>query len=204
MQTQSLPSISRERMAHLALFVFSVAFLLMWNTIDVHVTAIRLVPAFALFGAGLGLTLPRLFRSAPFLFGAVVSLVIVGAMFIGSMTVQLTNGVEKSKIIPEAYKAQFLQVLSAQTWDIILGAEAQGGKTWPESLSIEMTSIGHEARVSAVKNSIAIGSVLSALAFLASLVLLPEKKKQIAEESLFSELYTELIAIDLELTTALT
>jgi hypothetical protein len=49
---------------------------------------------------------------------------------------------------------------------------------------------------------VAVGSLISALWLLVSLAVLPEKKKQEAEPGLLSELYTELIAIDLELTTA--
>ncbi|MFA5946815.1 MAG: hypothetical protein WC813_02210 [Patescibacteria group bacterium] len=200
MDAQSLPTISRERMVHVALFLLSATFLVAWNVLDVHMTAIDLVPVFALSGAFLGLSLPRIYRSWLVLLGLTLILAIVSAFFVSALSLQLSVGVQKSQVIPEMYKGHFSRRLAAQTWDIALGAKGHMGIALPESVSIEISNITHKATISAAQDATAMGTLLSALCFLVALVAIPEKKKASEEESLISDLVTELVAIDRELT----
>ncbi len=213
--------VSPKRLVNLGLFTNVISYVVMWNTLTVQTTAAELAPGLALFGVGMGLVMSQInnltLSAVPIhqvgeasginatlrQVGSTLGSAIIGAILIGTLGTQMTVGVEESKVIPEGYKEQLAQVLSTQTSNIEFGGGAQVGKNLPESISIEITNIGHAATVASAKNTFAVGGLFALLGFLSSLVFLPSGKKQREtdpnEIELTTELIGELIETDLTL-----
>jgi len=187
-------------LVNFGLFLNVMAYVVLWNTLSVHSTASDLAPGLVLFGMGMGFVMSQInnitLSAVPIhqageasginatlrQVGSTLGSAIIGAILIGTLGSQMTAGVEKSKIIPESYKPKLEQILSTQTSNIEFGGGAQVGAGLPESISIEIIDIGHQATVDSARSTFEVGGLFALLGFIASLIFLPGKKKTVEEK----------------------
>ncbi len=218
MQAETLPlnSLSPRRLVHLGLFLVVIALVMLWNVAELQLGLASVIFSLVMLISGVALVdinLPRFsfFKRGAVLAGVLLCAVIMGAVFLTSAATALTLRVEQSQVIPGEYKAQALQILFDQTWDIALGAEPKTKIRLPESVSVDMKNVTVVALTGAAQGALTVGSIIATICLVLALTIYPEKKLETFEDSVLAEvrqitveqvakIQDELLAIDQELT----
>jgi EmrB/QacA subfamily drug resistance transporter len=214
--------IAPKTIVNVGMILNVLSYWVMYQTLGVHTTGLDMAPGLALFGVGMGMIMSQInnitLSAVPLhqageasgisatlrQVGSTLGSAVIGAILIGSLSTNLVEGVKKSEVVPEAYKAQLEEVLATQTSNVEFGGGAQTGSQLPESIKTEIITIGHAATVEAAKNTFAVGGLFAILGLLASVMFLPSGKKKMKEaaDSLLStavttEQVSELIKRDI-------
>jgi MFS family permease len=191
----------------LGLILNAIAYIVLYFMMNVDATSVTLIPGLALYGIGMGLVMsqinnitlsavePRQAGEASGVnntlrqVGSTLGSAIMGAILIGAMSTQLAAGIKNSDKVPENMKESLATAIASQTSNVEFGGGAQIEGKLPDALKTEIISIGHEATVSSVKETLLYGSLFAFLGFLASFFLptrnvrREEKNKQVAAAS---------------------
>ncbi len=216
--------ISGKLLINIGLLINVVAYLVLRYTLSIDTTATALIPGLALFGIGMGLVMSQInnltLSAVPIeqageasgvnntlrQVGSTLGSAIIGTILIGTLGARLLQGVMESRVIPTAMKPGISQAMLTQTSNVEFGGGAQIQGQVPRVVTEELTRIGHEATVTANKESLFYGALFAILGFFVSM-LLPSSKQTptqvtssseaTASTNLDTALVSELIQLDL-------
>lgn len=183
------------------LFLTTISYVLIRLTLNVDSTWATFVVPFIVMGAGMGMMMSSInnltlsavsteqageasgvnntFRQL----GSTLGTAIIGAILITTISNNLTNGINKSTIIPAKAKPAIVENVSKQTSNVEFGGGAKVSGTMPKSTTDEIVRISHVAITDANKDSITFAAIFTALGLLASFFL-PSGKNIETEQDL--------------------
>lgn len=181
--------VSPKLLINLGLFVNILAMLVLRFSLSVKADSWNLAPGMILFGLGMGLVMSQInnltlsavsvqesgeasgvnntLRQVGASFGAAI----IGAVLLGALSQNITQGINKSTIIPASSKPQIVQAVAAQTSNVEFGGGARLATQVPARVSQEIISISHQATVDANKVALTYGAAFALLGFLLSFAL---------------------------------
>lgn len=193
--------ISYKLLIQVGLLINIFAMIVLHQSIGVDSTATNLAPGLILFGLGMGLVMSQInnitlsavsveeageasgvnntLRQVGSSFGSAL----IGAVLIGTLSANLTNGINDSKVLPRELKSQISTNISKQNSNIEFGNGAEVGKNVPKVIKDEIANISHNAVVDSDKQSLILSIGFALLGFLASF-LIPNMKNVEKNESL--------------------
>ncbi len=186
--------VSPKALISFGLFINFIAYIVLHETLTIDSVANDLIPGLALFGMGMGFVMSQInnitLSSVPHeqageasginntlrQVGATLGSAIMGAILIGSLGSNMSNGVTSSPVIPEIMKPQIAQAISSQASNVEFGGGAHLGANLPAGVSDEIIRISHQSTTDASKETLVFGAAFAFFGFLVALALLPGKK----------------------------
>lgn len=210
--------VSPKALISFGLFINFIAYVLLHETLTIDSVANDLIPGLALFGMGMGFVMSQInnitLSSVPHeqageasginntlrQVGATLGSAIMGAILIGSLGSNMSNGVTSSSVIPDPFKPQIAQAISSQASNVEFGGGAHLDADLPPGISDEIVRISHQSTTDASKETLVFGAAFALLGFFVALALLPGKKAIAAsmkrEDEKVSELPLSTTAVD--------
>ncbi len=159
----------------------------MHRSLNVDATAWHLTPGFLLYGIGMGLIMPHIsnltlsavsveaageasgVNNTMRQLGATLGSAIVGAVLLSSLALNLSNGIQDSRVIPQQMKQQLSQVITHQTSNVEFGGGAQVSTGIPANISQEIKRIGQQATTDGNKTALIYSLLFVMLGLVASI-----------------------------------
>lgn len=165
-------------------------------SLSVSATTATLIPGLILYGAGMGMVMAQIsnltlssvsVREAGEASGVSNTLrqigsslgsAVIGAVLLSALTANMTTGIQKSTVIPEQAKSQYVELVSKQSSNVEFGGGAQLSNTISSPILKEIVSIGNQATVDSAKNSMLYAGFFILLAFIVASAFLPNKSQK--------------------------
>lgn len=182
-----------KRIVQVGLAINALATLVIWQSISVTATPATLAPGLILFGIGMGLVMAQvsnLTLSAVSVdeageasgvnntmrqIGSSFGSAIIGAVLFMTLATGLSNGVNKSTVIPEQVKPKLSQALSSRASSVEFGgvskAQDKDAPKLSETVQNELTAIAHQASADGSKKAIIMTGLFVLMAFIAAVKL---------------------------------
>ncbi len=177
---------SPKLLVQLGLVATTVAYIVLYNTLQVSSVAWDFAPAFVLMGLGMGLTMASIsnmalsavsveqsgeasgvnntFRQV----GATLGTAIIGAVMLTAISTNLSAGIANSKVIPQKLKATADEMVSKQTSAVEFGGGAKLPGFIPKNISEEITVISKKAITDANKEALSYAIIFAFVGLLSS------------------------------------
>jgi EmrB/QacA subfamily drug resistance transporter len=192
---------SPKLIIQLGLLANTLAYVLLYTTLQVSSVAADFIPAFAIMGIGMGLTMATIsnltlsavspeqsgeasgVNNTMRQVGATLGTAIIGAIMLTAISANISTGIKESKVIPEPLKVTADEMVSKQSSAVEFGGGAKLPGFIPKQITDEITVISHKAITDANKEALSY-AVLFALVGLLSSFWLPKGTHIETEKSL--------------------
>jgi EmrB/QacA subfamily drug resistance transporter len=166
------------------------------QSLSVSATTTTLIPGLILYGAGMGMVMAQIsnltlsavavqeageasgvsntFRQV----GSSLGSAVIGAVLLTSLTANITSGIQKSAVIPEQMKSQFVEIVSKQSSNVEFGGGAQLSTSVSSPIIKEIVTISNQSTVDSAKNAMVYAGFFILLAFIVAGVLLPNQAQK--------------------------
>ncbi len=187
--------ISIKYMIVAGLIIDTIGILLVRQGISINASSGAIAPGLMVMGLGMGMAMAQIsnltlsalpvyqageasgisntMRQVGSSFGAAV----MGAVLLTVLSSNITTGINKSTVIPDAVKPQFVSAVSKQTSNVEFGGGAVISRSLPVPIVREIGRIGKQASVDSARTSLIVAAFFAFLGFLSALIL-PNKKKE--------------------------
>ncbi len=184
---------SAKRVIQVGFFSTIVGAVLIYRTLGVGAVASDFIPAMICYGIGIGASMSLLsnmtlsavsvqeageasgvsntFRQLGATFGAAI----IGAALLTALSTNLINGINDSKVIPNATKPQFVQAISSQDSNVEFGGGAKFSGRISPAIANEITRISHTATTDSNKVAVTYTGLFALLGFIFTFFL-PNRK----------------------------
>lgn len=163
------------------------AMFILRNSLSINSGVNSLIPGLMVYGAGMGMVMAQVsnitlssvspdesgeasgvsntFRQIGSSFGSAI----IGAVLLGALTTNITNGINGSRIIPETAKFQIASTLSKQSSNIEFGSGAILSTKLSHPVASEIAAIGKQAIVDSVKEALLYAGLFALFGFFMAL-----------------------------------
>ncbi len=177
---------SPKLLVQLGLAANMLAYVVLYYTLQVTSVATDFIPAFAIMGLGMGLTMATIsnltlsavstseageasgvnntFRQV----GATLGTAVIGAIMLTAISTNLTAGVNDSKVIPSDLKSFVSEEVSQQTSNVEFGGGARIPGFVPKAITDEITVISHKAITDANREALGYAVIFAFVGLLSS------------------------------------
>lgn len=185
--------ISSKRLIQIGLLLFTLGLIVLRSELKIDAEVHDFIPGLVIFGIAIGVSMAELsnltlsavnvneageasginntFRQI----GSTLGSAIIGAALLTALTSNLSNGINKSTIIPTQAKEKISQAVSSQTTNVEFGGGAQVSANTPPVIIEEITRISHQATTDASREALLYAIGFAILGLILS-VRLPENK----------------------------
>ncbi len=178
--------VAPKRLVQVGLFVNTLAYITLYYTMKVTSVPADFTPAFILMGLGMGLTMASIsnvtlsavspeqsgeasgVNNTLRQLGATLGTAVVGAIMLGAVSTNLTDGINNSKVIPKVAKPALTEMAANQSSKIEFGGGASVPGFIAEPIRVELTKISHNAITDASRNSLLYTIAFVALGFVSA------------------------------------
>lgn len=176
--------VAPKRLVQLGLLSSTIGYTILALTLNVDSTSSSFVIPFIFMGLGMGATMSSIsnltlsavspeqsgeasgVNNTLRQLGATLGTAVIGAILISTISMNLANGIESSKVIPPIAKPFISDAVSKQTSNVEFSGGAKVAPNVPQQIKDEIVSISHTAITDANKDAIKYTAILSALALL--------------------------------------
>jgi EmrB/QacA subfamily drug resistance transporter len=185
----------------IGMFINILAVITLRYSLKVDATALSFAPALALYGMGFGLVMSQInnftlsavshqeageasgVNTTLRQIGASLGAAIIGAILLTSLSINLTNGLTQSTVIPAQAKPQISEQINRQSSNVEFSGASKFDKNIPQPIVNELTRIINQSTTDANRSALIYGIIFTIIGFVISFIL-PNKKEVEEEKSI--------------------